>query len=158
MVRLAREVRAVERGDVVSDSYTIKRPEKVHLNKATAILFHIAARSHVLAEQFGVDLIPPDEPLKEEPPMTYRPVPRPWLKKRQGDGPDEVSFDPDEYAKTLDCCSTYTAHMRLWILNVWNSSYANGKGWKFDLFKALNGLDDGNKAAIAWHLRNTIWP
>lgn len=99
-------------------------------------------------------MISPDDDLEHEPPLTFHQVDRPWLARRG----DELTFDADRYAATLDYCSDYTRHMRLWILNIWNSSYAKSKGWHFDLFKALNGLDDGNRAAIAWHLKHPIWP
>lgn len=134
------------------------------LNKATAILFHIAARSHVLAEQFGVELISTESEPENEPALTLYHIPRPWLTLRPWyDGrdttsPGELVFDADAYAKTLHQCSDYTTHMRLWILNVWNPSYAKSKGWEFNLFQALNGLDDNNRRAIAWFLRNPIWP
>jgi len=128
--------------------------QKTKLNTATSLLFHIAARSHVLAEQFGVELISPDCEPENEPALTFYALPRPWLSERGG----ELAFDADKYAKTIYNCSDYTAHMRLWILNVWNPSYARSKGWNFDLFKALNGLDDNNRRAIAWFLRNPIWP
>lgn len=128
--------------------------QKASLNKATAILFHVAARSHVLAEQFGVELISPDQPLDKEPSLTFYNVPRPWLVQRGG----ELSFDADLYAKTLDCCSTYTSHMRLFILNVWSPGYAKSKGWTFDLFQALRGLDDNNSRAIAWFVKQQVWP
>jgi len=135
---------------------TVTEPKpKAKLNKATTLLFHIAARSHVLAEQFGIDLIDPDGPLEEEPLLEYRNVPRPWLEQRPN---GEWSFDPDAYAKTIYSCSEYTSHMRLWILNVWNPNAAKTKGWTFDLFKALNGLDQGNREAIAWFLKHPIWP
>ena len=128
--------------------------QKASLNKATSILFHVAARSHVLADQFGIELISPDDPLEQETALTFHDVPRPWLTLRGA----ELAFDADRYAKTLYECSDYTTHMRLWILNVWNSGYAKSKGWHFDLFKALNGLDDNNRRAIAWFLQNPIWP
>lgn len=124
------------------------------LTKATAILFHIAARSHVLAEQFGVELISPESEPGTEPALMLYTIQRPWLTRRGG----ELTFDADKYAETLYQCSDYTTHMRLWILNVWNSGYAKSKGWDFNLFKALNGLDDNNRRAIAWFLRNPIWP
>lgn len=127
--------------------------EKPKWSKATQILFWVAAESHVLAEQFGVQIETGDKGDK----LKFFNVPRPWLKAHPVH-PTELSFDPDEYAKTLYQCSDYTSHMRLWILNVWNSSYANSKGWHFDLFKALNGLDDGNRRAIAHFLESPMWP
>lgn len=141
---------------------TIATPPKAKLSEATLILFHIAARSHVLAEQFGVNLISPDAKPSEEPSLVFKTMSRPWLrasgKPISPESAVVMEFNPDAYALTLDACSEYTRHMRLWILNVWNSSYAKSKGWHFDLFKAARGLDDNNRRAIAWHLRNPIQP
>lgn len=139
---------------MTSPESQVQSPKSAKLNKATSILFHVAARSHVLAEQFGVEMISPDDPLENEPALKFYPVPRPWLKLVGG----EFSFDPDAYAKTFHQCSDYTSHMRVWIATIWNPSYAKSKGWHFDLFKALNGLDDNNRRAIAWFLQNPIWP
>lgn len=122
------------------------------LNSPTSLLFKIAARSHVLAEQFGVKLISPDT--KEHTPLEFYNVERPWLVDDHG----ELTFDADRYAKTIDACSTYTRHMRLFILNVWNPGYAKSKGWTFDLFAALRGLDDNNSRAIAWFCKTSVWP
>lgn len=122
------------------------------LNRPTSLLFHIAARSHSLADQFGVELISPDD--KENEPLTFLQVSRPWLVEENG----ELTFDADRYAKTVDACSTYTRHMRLFILNVWNPGYAKSKGWTFDLFAALRGLDDNNSRAIAWFCKTSVWP
>ena len=126
---------------------------KRKLSKATQILFWVAVESHSLAEQFGIEVEETDTGKR----MKFLNVPRPWLKPHPANS-DELSFDPDEYAKTLYNCSDYTTHMRLWILNVWNSSYARSQGWHFDLFKALNGLDDGNHRAIAKFLQFPTWP
>lgn len=126
--------------------------QKAKLTKATYLLFYIAARSHVLAEQFGVDLISPDSESVE--PLKFHTMPRPWLILERG----EYTFDADRYALTVDDCSTYTRHMRLFILNVWNPGYARSKGWTFDLFQALRGLDDNNSRAIAWFVKQQVWP
>lgn len=124
--------------------------EPFTLGTATKLLFHIAARSHCLAEQFGIEL-------QDDDTLKFLDVPRPWLQPRYP-GATELSFDPDLYAKTRHQCSTYTAHMRLWILNVWNPSYARSKKWKFDLMEAAGGLDSGNLNAIAWWLKHPLWP
>jgi len=48
--------------------------------------------------------------------------------------------------------------MAVWLLNVWNPSYAKSKKWNFDLFAALANLDSGNRQAICDWLKNPIWP
>lgn len=126
------------------------KPAAKKLSKPTYLLFFVAAHSHVLAEQFGVEL--DGDKIKFVPG-----VHRPWLTAHPG-RPEELTFDADKYAETINACSTYTAHMRLFILNVWNPGYARSKGWTFDLFKALRGLDQGNSDAIAWFIKNQIWP
>jgi hypothetical protein len=123
---------------------------KATLSSETRLLFFIAARSHNLAEQFGVEL-------KDGGGLTLHNIPRPWLVPKF-DGSREFTFNPDCYAATLDDCSDYTRHMRLWILNVWNPHYAKKRGWTFDLFAALRGLDSGNVDAIAHHMKLRAWP
>ncbi len=74
--------------------------------------------------------------------------------------PNELTFATEEYAKTLRSCSEFEEHMRRFILNVWlrNPTYAKNKGWEFDLFKALRGLDSNNLDAIAFIIRYQQWP
>jgi hypothetical protein len=124
------------------------KPKKT-LSMPTRMLFAVAAESHVLAEQFGIE--PDGDGYK------ILSIHRPWLTPHWK-GSDELQFDPDEYAKELDCCSTYTRHMRLFILNVWNPGYAKSMGWHFNLFDAIGGLDGDNLAALAKFIRHPIWP
>lgn len=129
---------------------------KAQLSTATALLFHIAARSHSLAELFGVEQMSTDRG-EDEPKLHFYNVPRPWLAAHPTDR-NYYTFDPDKFAARLDYVSKGQRHMMLWILNVWNSTYAERQGWHFDLFKALNTLDEGNRHAICWFLENPIWP
>jgi hypothetical protein len=125
---------------------------KASLSNPTRILFHIAAHSHTLRETFGIEF---EEP--ENGKFTFASIPRPWLIPhpiRQ----DEYTFDPDRFATLLQACSDGQRHMFLWILNVWNESYAKSKGWQFDMFKAINSLDKGNRDAIARWLQHPVWP
>ena len=128
---------------------------KATLHKNTSLLFHIAARSHTLAEMFGIER---DREFPEER-IKFHSIDRPWLVphfKHQG---DVLAFDPDKFAKRyLGRCSDGQEHMVRFILNVWNPSYAQSKGWTFDLFKAMNTLDQGNRQAIAWWLEHPLWP
>jgi len=130
---------------------------KVTLSKPTQLLFWLAARSHSLAEQFGVEIVHDDDG-KER--LKIFPRSRPWLTPVHPSRPNELTFNPEVYAKSLSDCSEYTEHMRRFILNVWmrNPTYAKQKGWDFDLFKAVRGLDSNNLDAIAFILRFPQWP
>jgi hypothetical protein len=131
-------------------------PHTVHatLSEATRILFFIAARSHTLAQIFGVS-VNPDDDCK----LVFHRIGRPWLVPHSV-RKTEYTFDPDVFAERWieGGASTGDRHMALWILNVWNSGHARSKGWTFDLFKALDSLDDNNRSAIGWHLAHPIWP
>jgi len=165
---------------------TTEKP-KATLSKPTELLFWLAARSHSLAEQFGVQLIDEqtfrcgtchadlphaDEDCPKcgskvaEPTGAFKerlkifPQPRPWLTPVHPSRPNELTFNPEVYAKSLSDCSEYTEHMRRFILNVWlrNPTYAKTKGWEFDLFKAMRGLDSNNLDAVAFIIRYPQWP
>ena len=126
------------------------------ISSATKRLLFIAARSHSLRDQMGIDLRHDEENDREF--LFFRPgVSRPWLVPKYA-GSTELTFEPDIYAKTLGCCSDGENWMRLWILNVWNPGAAESKGWHFDFFKALRVLDSRNLAAIAWLCENPILP
>ena len=127
-----------------------------HLSSATNLLFHIAARSHTLAEIFGVEPISTLDRSAAEPPLVFRSVPRPWLDPHPRDAA-ELTFNPQKFAKKLTACSDGQRYMMLWILNVWNPGFARTR-WKFDLFQALGTLDGDNVAAICWWLERPIWP
>ena len=130
----------------------MSNPVKATLSEPTRLLFHVAARSHTLRETFGIE-IEDWENYK----ISFAGIPRPWLVPHPIRR-DEFSFDPDMFATRLLACSDGQRHMFLWILNVWNESYACSKGWQFDLFKALNTLDAENRQAIAWWLEHPVWP
>jgi hypothetical protein len=83
--------------------------------------------------------------------------PRPWLVAHPVHK-EELSFDPDRFASTLDYCSKGDRFCRLFLLHVWNHHYAQAQGWEFDLFAAVNRLDSGNLEFIAAAIRTPIWP
>jgi len=60
---------------------------KATLSKPTQLLFHIAARSHTLAELFGVNQIFPD--VSSPGVLQFESIPRPWLVPHP--------IHPDEY-------------------------------------------------------------
>jgi len=133
-----------------------KAKPSAHLDTATSLLFRIAARSHSLAEVFGVEQISTSRE-GEEPDLKFYSTSRPWLDPHPRD-PQELSFNPMKFARQMDVCSDGQRHMIRFILNVWNSGLAKEKKWNFDLFQALSTLDEGNRQAIVWWLERPIWP
>jgi hypothetical protein len=134
---------------------TATETPKAKLDRAASILFCVASKSHTLREMFGIE---ETEVNGSVPGVRILRMHRRWLTQDVAEK-DKVSFDADAFAaQWLDNCSDYSRHMVLFILNVWNSGYAKNKGWTFDLFSALNGLDQGNREAIAWWLKHPIWP
>lgn len=134
-------------------------PPAATLSTATGLLFHIAATSHTLADLFGVEHIP--DLLEAGVKLKIYQRPRPWLDQHpRHTDPATVlmTFDPDKFAARLDHYSAGERHMMLWILNVWNPHYARSKGWTFDLFKALDSLDQANRQAIATWMERPIFP
>jgi len=89
--------------------------------------------------------------------IRYENIHRAWLVKRYADSM-ELNFDPDLFFKLNRNCSDGEFYMVLFLLNVWNPSYAATKKHKFDLFAALNSLDEGNRQAICDWLQHPIWP
>lgn len=127
---------------------------KATLTKETALLFHIAASSHTLAELFGVE----DKPLDDLHPLKFYAVARSWLTPHPVRR-TEYTFDADLFAQKLNTgCSDGQRFMILFILNVWNPAYARRQGWQFDLFTALNTLDEQNRVAIAQWMEHPVWP
>lgn len=127
---------------------------KATLSTATALLFHIAARSHSLAEMFGLEHIPSRS---TDDNLTFFAIQRPWLDRHPKDHLI-FTFNADKFASRLHACSDGQRHMILWILNVWNPGYARSQGWHFDFFKALGTLDQGNREAIRWWMQSPVWP
>jgi hypothetical protein len=159
-------------------------PTSAKLSEPAKLLFWLAAKSHTLADQFGIEVreeqcfrcgscradllraeqdcpkcgskvAVPTGDVRER--MKFLPRPRPWLTAHQTH-PNELTFDPDLYAETLHQCSDGENYMRLFILNVWNPSYARTKGWTFDLFAATRVLDQNNLEAIGEIIRHPTWP
>ena len=59
-----------------------------------------------------------------------------------------TAFNPDEFYQLFERASSGEVLCALFILNVWSHSYANTKGWKFDLFAFMNCADGGNRKAL----------
>jgi hypothetical protein len=130
----------------------ITKPKPV-INEPTKTLLFLAAHIRCLREDMGLDY----EDTEDGQRVGFKAgFARPWLKVRERDG--TLSFDPDVYAKTLECGSSGMVLCRKFILNVWNTSYAKEKGWTFDLFRAVRVLDSGNIDGICYVLKSTPWP
>lgn len=125
-------------------------PPAKTISKATAMLFHIAKHSHSLRDVLGIEL-------QDAGRITFLKMHRPWLVNHALNG-TKLTFDPDKFAKTFNTCSTHERHMRIWLVNVWNPSYAQRKGWVFDYFEAMGGLDGENKDCIIKWMQHPVWP
>jgi hypothetical protein len=68
------------------------------------------------------------------------------------------SFDPDDFYQLFGRASSGEMLCALFILNIWSHSYADSKGWKFDLFAFMNCADDGNRKALLNWVANPCWP
>ncbi len=68
------------------------------------------------------------------------------------------AFNPDEFYQLFERASSGEVLCALFILNVWSHSYAEAKGWKFDLLAFMNCADNGNRAALLHWMRNPCWP
>jgi hypothetical protein len=69
-----------------------------------------------------------------------------------------TEFDPDEFYKLFEGASTGEVLCALFILNVWSSSYADLKDWRFDLFRFMACADSGNREALLGWMANPYWP
>ena len=128
---------------------------KPTLSAATNLLLFIAADAPALARYMGLEILPPG--VDKQRTLKFLPRPRPWLVPKY-EGSTELTFSPDIFAKSLGKCSTGERHMGLWLLNVWNPQYAHTKRWRFDLFDALNTLDQPNRHCIVEWLKYPVWP
>lgn len=120
------------------------------LNEPTAILFLIACESRTLMDVLGVAAN--DAHGKKT--LRWNGRTQQFLIERNG----ELAFDPDIFEACIGARSTGTQHMMLWLLHVWNPHGAKVKGWKFDLFEAMNSLDHANRACVGNWIKNPIWP
>ncbi len=69
-----------------------------------------------------------------------------------------TEFDPDQFHQLFERASSGEVHCALFILNVWSSSYADLKGWRFDLMAFMSCADDGNRKALLNWMANPFWP
>lgn len=69
-----------------------------------------------------------------------------------------TGFDPDKFYRLFECSSSGEMLCALFILNVWSSSYAESKGWRFDLMAFMSTADDGNRKALLNWIAHPCWP
>ena len=67
-------------------------------------------------------------------------------------------FKPDEFWKGTAGMSHGELLCAQFILNVWNSHYAQAKGWTFDVIEFASVLDYENRLALLQWMANPIWP
>lgn len=126
------------------------------LTDEAKLLIHVAADVPALARMMGIVKKPGTQPGKEIVGLVT--MPRSWIVPHPVRGAAEMSFDPDKFARVLRVCSDGERHCVLWLLNVWNPSYAKGKGWNFDLMAAMNSLDSDSRFGIANWIASPRWP
>lgn len=121
-------------------------PAKARLSEPTQALLFIAAESPALRGLMGLEL--PERSGIHILNLRFKPnFPRPWLVPHPRNS-DELTFDAEVFHRRRAVCSTGEAHMILWILNVWNPALARSHDWTFDLFRAVQTLDERNRTAI----------
>lgn len=67
-------------------------------------------------------------------------------------------FRPDTFAAMLAGGSHGEILCGLFVLNIWNRSEANEKGWMFDLIEFAGTADIANRRALAAWLTDPTWP
>lgn len=128
----------------------------VTLAEETKLLFQIASNVPALCRMMGIVKGASETPGKMKVGLIV--MQRSWLTPHPVRGGAELQFNPDVFARVLKVCSDGERHCVLWLLNVWNSTYAKGKGWNFDLFASLNCLDSENCIGIAEWMAYPRWP
>lgn len=134
----------------MTDTSPLPVPAPVKLSEAASLLLFIAAGVPTLARSMNLERVNQSRKLR------YRRQ-ADWLEKHPTH-PSELTFNADEFAKTLNACSSGERHCKLWLLNVWNPSYAQNQAWHFDLFAALCVLDSENRAALAEWMKEPLFP
>lgn len=122
----------------------------------TQLLMAVASGVPVLCRMMGIVKAAGDAPGKVK--IGLVAGNRPWLVPHPIRGAAETTFDPDKFAAKLGVLSSGERHAALWLLNVWNPTYAKSKGWNFDLFAAFSSLDGENIVGIADWIINPVWP
>jgi hypothetical protein len=69
-----------------------------------------------------------------------------------------VSFDPDTFWRLMRGASPGERLCALFVLNVWNPSYAARKGWRFEFFEFAVTADSTNRELVIKWLIYPVWP
>lgn len=124
------------------------------LGAATQQLLALAATFPCLARKMQLRLVNDSAP-ERAPVLEYsRNVP--WL-AADAHG---IYFAPDKFAACIGPWSTGEKYCAQFLLNVWNTSYARSKRWRFDLFDFIGTCGSSSpetEAVIAW-MQNPVWP
>lgn len=67
-------------------------------------------------------------------------------------------FDPEEFYTLADGLPRGEKLCALFLLTVWNPSYARERGWEFNVMEFANAADDDAKAAFTVWLIQPVWP
>lgn len=82
----------------------------------------------------------------------------PCLRLKFTGGPWPGPFDAEKLYGLSARWSTGERLCVLFVLNVWNPSYAKHKRWDFNLFDFVGTADDGNKEALLNWISKPEWP
>lgn len=81
----------------------------------------------------------------------------PCLSKRyKGWNPEE--FDPEAFYSLTIGMSHGEKLCALFILNVWNPSYARQRGWEFDVVEFAGTADAESRSAFLLWMADPVWP
>lgn len=125
------------------------------LTDETKLLFVIASRVPCLARMMGIVCGAGDAGKTKVGLIVMQ---RSWLTPHPVRGAAELQFQPEIFARVLKVCSDGERHCVLWLLNVWNPSFAKLKGWNFDMFDAMGVLDGENRMGICEWMVNPRYP
>jgi hypothetical protein len=130
---------------------TATKPQAT-LGTATKQLLFLATTLPCLARKMNVSIVAVEG---EQPQLLNYHRNVPWLEESYG----LLEFNPDKFHRCIGPWSTGEIYCALFLLNVWNPSYARDKRWRFDLFNFVGTCGGGEEvdAVIAW-MKNPIWP
>lgn len=117
---------------------------------AASLLLFVAAGVPALARSMGLELVQDGVALRYD----RRAF---WLEPHPV-RPGEITFNADKFAQSLDASGAAERFCKLWLLNVWNPSYARLNGWDFDMITAARVLDGLNLCALGKWFANPIFP
>ena len=69
-----------------------------------------------------------------------------------------TTFDADDWMERTAPWSSGENRCALFVVNVWNPSYAHAKGWTFDLIDFAGGVDADNRLPLLEWIAAPVWP